>query len=163
MREESMLGKTARVKRILFVLVLCATFLGSTVPGTPALAQSTGTLKLMVGCCHPPSWLTNTRVDVAIIRPGVGQVDSDTGYTNGSGYVEFTFDTLQDADEAHVTVYGGGQGHGGHVYSWVESGSRDRGFWDLGITGDSGCADEWYDEEADIIKCVCDCSSWNED
>jgi hypothetical protein len=49
-------------------------------------------------------WLSDAKVDVTIYRPGKGEVDSNSGRTDDVGYVEFTFNDLESADQAKVTV-----------------------------------------------------------
>ncbi len=115
---------------------------------------STGTLKLVVVDCLGAGLISNARVDVAICRPGLGQVASSTGYTDDTGYVSFTFTVLQNGDEAHVAVTPQGQSiDSGHIYYW-HSGLRSEGYWSLSAEAESMCADGWYDERANTIQCL---------
>jgi hypothetical protein len=57
----------------------------------PAEVGQTGVLKLKVIRCLTPQWISGASVNVAIIRSGVGQVDSGSGTTDSQGYVEITF------------------------------------------------------------------------
>jgi hypothetical protein len=113
----------------------------------------TGVLKLKVRGCVGTNWLSNARIDVVIDRPGVGQVDSASGFTNSSGYIEFDFKSLQTSDEAHVTVTPSGQGaDSNHVYYWSLDDLTDE--WELGMSSDSLCSDSWYDSTSRIFLCV---------
>jgi hypothetical protein len=141
---------------MLRLLVLGASLLGFTVTARPSLAADTGDLKLMVARCEGGKWIDNAQVDVIIYRPGVGQVDAATAYTNSSGYVEFTFTDLEIGDEARTTVTPEGESpDSGHTYVWaMGSGDSAGGVWDLGITGDSLCSDGWYDQNNGIFECL---------
>lgn len=144
-----------RTSFVVWVLVLAAALLSAPILASGSMAAETGTLKLMVWGCRASGWLSNAAVSVSIIRPGSGQVDSDSGTTNGAGYVEFTFESLEGGDEAHVTVTPSGQASDSHhVYYWVVPEGRTEGSWALDTLVDSGCADDWYDQEAGIFKCA---------
>jgi hypothetical protein len=125
---------------------------------TAGSAQAdTGTLKLMVASCQTGEWLSDAQIDVLIYRPGVGQVDSGSGYTNSTGEFDMTFTSLVVGDQARVTVTPkNGSPDSGHVYYWA-SGSGDQlgGVFDINSIGDSICMDGWYDQGKDIIKCRC--------
>ena len=119
---------------------------------TPARSGTEGVLKLKVRTCAGTFWLSNAQVDVSIQRPGVGEVDSDTGWSDGSGYVEFTFSDLEGGDQAHVTVTPEGKDPDtDHTYYWIPPQLRIAGYWDLGIMSESICEDSWYDQENNII------------
>ncbi len=146
------------IRRITLAAALAAgaALLLDAVSAPACLAGETGTLKLKVRSCMGMIWLSNAEVDVVIYRPGSGQIDSATGYTSSSGYVEFTFDNLQQADQARVTVTpsGGGPADSGHTYYWIASSLLSPGQWDVGPDSDSICQDDWYDEGQNIIECV---------
>ena len=138
-------------------VVLSAIAIGIVLLGSPFTVTrcraDTGVLKLKVRSCVGTNWLSNARIDVVIDRPGVGQVDSASGYTNSSGYIEFSFKSLQTSDEAHVTVTPSGQGaDSNHVYYWNLDGLANE--WDLGVSSDSLCSDSWYDSTSRIFLCV---------
>jgi hypothetical protein len=140
---------------IVLVLVMGAALTTCPWTATPVRAGSTGVLKLHVVDCVGMYELTDARVDVLIHRPDGGTVGSGTGYTNGSGYVEFTFGDLENNDEAHVTVTPSGQSpDSNHMYYWIVPQGRSSGYWDLSFLGDSLCQDGWYDQKNDIIECV---------
>ena len=86
------------------ILVVALALLAASTVAPPALAGVRGLLKLKVQDCYGSSWLSGASVDVTIYRPGVGTVDSGSGTTNSTGYVEIEFDDLEDGDEAHVIV-----------------------------------------------------------
>jgi len=112
-------------------------------------------LKLKVCACAGMNWLNNALVEVGIYRQGSGQVDSDSGYTNSTGYIEFDFSNLEDLDEAHVTVTPSGQNpDSGHIYTWHAAGERAGGYWSINDETEDVCADTWYDEKENIIQCV---------
>ncbi|MCK4304515.1 MAG: hypothetical protein KAY24_09780 [Candidatus Eisenbacteria sp.] len=141
--------------RIAFIVLLILA--GSSLPVhrsgvEPAWAGETGVLKLMVKECGG-TWLDNVEVEVTIYRPGTGEIDSDSGYTD-VGYIEFEFNDLEDGDEARVTVEPNGSGSE-HTYYW-DDGSRHPSAWDIGLTLGGQCDDDWYDEEANVILCVCE-------
>jgi|GEM_PF-6734770 len=118
---------------------------------TPCRAD-TGDLKLKVRGCMGTNWLSNAKVDVVIYRPGTGKVDAATGHTDSSGYVKFTFTSLQSADEAHVTVTPVDKSpDANHRYTWDQGVAGD---FDLAAYGDSLCSDSWYDESNHVIECV---------
>lgn len=150
-----MLVRTYRTKALMSIVALCTTLLCVPFLSSTSWADATGTLMLKVWGCKTSNWISNAAVSVTVIRPGEGQIDSDSGYTDGSGYVEFTLDGLEAGDEAHVTVTPSGSGpDSDHVYYWVEPEGRVVGYWDTGVLGDSLCVDDWYDQEAGIIKCA---------
>jgi hypothetical protein len=153
--EGAMASRLNRTVSLVSILTLTAALLGAPMFSSNSEAASTGTLKLKVWGCRASGWISNAAVGVVIIRPGSGQVDSDSGYTNSTGYVEFTFDSLEDGDEAHVTVTpSGGEADGSHVYHWIGPQGRTAGYWDLDTLIDSLCADDWYDQGAGIFKCA---------
>jgi len=138
-----------KTRSVVLGAVLGAMLLCLLVPAVPSLAGDTGVLKLKIRPCASSNWLETAKVDVVIYRPGVGNVDSTTGYTNASGYAEFTFTDLENADQARVTVTPKEMSpDSGHTYYWVSSRA---GLWDLSAQGDSLCQDGWYDEENNII------------
>lgn len=140
---------------VVLALVLGTGLLSVLFPASPCLADTEGVLRLKVKDCQSSKWLVDARVDVLIYRPTVGYMDSDTGYTNGAGYVEFSFSDPEEADEARVTVTPKGQSpESGHVYYWTAPPGDGAGYWDVGIQGDSPCSDGWYDEGLRIIECV---------
>jgi hypothetical protein len=141
---------------MLRLLVLGASLLGFTGMATSSLAADKGVLKLMVARCEGEKWIDNAQVDVILYRPGVGQVDSALGYTNSSGYVEFTFASLEIGDEARTTVTPEGESADSrHTYVWAAGlGDQNDGSWDLGITGDSLCSDGWYDQNNRVFECL---------
>lgn len=145
-----------RVATMLRLLVLGASLLGFTGMATSSLASDKSVLKLMVARCEGEKWIDNAQVDVIIYRPGVGQIDSATGYTNSSGYVEFTFASLAIGDEARTTVTPEGESPDSrHTYVWtMGSGDSAGGVWDLGTTGDSLCSDGWYDQNNRVFECL---------
>jgi hypothetical protein len=135
-------------------LLLCLLMIGSAFVSTPARADQ-GVLKLMVLDCETSEPIDGAVVDVIIWRPGVGEIDSASGET-ADGYVEFTFDGLQDDDKAHVTVTP--EGHDpdpSHCYYWVKP-PKDAGAWDLGVLLDSfgQCGDGWWDKDNGIFSCL---------
>jgi hypothetical protein len=145
-----------RADTMLRLLVLGASLFGLTMTATSSLAAEKGVLKLMVARCEGEKWIDNARVDVIIYRPGVGQIDSATGYTNSSGYVEFTLGGLAIGDEARTTVTPEGESADSrHTYVWTMGpGDESSGVWDLGITGDSLCSDGWYDQTNRVFECL---------
>ena len=57
---------------------------------------------------------------------GCGKIDSDSGYTNSVGYIEFTFTGLEDGDQAHVTVTPSGDDpDDSHAHVRVHDDGRD--------------------------------------
>jgi hypothetical protein len=135
--------------------VICAVLLGLFASAVPCLAGESGVLKLKVRLCDGRGWLSDAEVDVTIYRPGEGEVDSASGYTDGDGYIDFTFTDLENADQARVTVTPEGKPpDDGHIYYWVSGGRA--GWWDLGIQGESTCEDSYYDEGANIILLLYD-------
>ena len=121
---------------------------------TASLADDAGTLKLKVNRCPNTGWISGARVDVVVTRVNVGQIDSAAAYTDGKGYVEFTFTNLQGGDQATVTVTPSGESSDpNHWYRWVSGGGRSTGIWDLDINYDAPCADSWSDQTNDIILC----------
>jgi hypothetical protein len=141
-------------------VVRCAVFgtvlLGLLASSVPCTAGQSGDLKLKVRLCVGRDWLSGAEVDVVIYRPGVGEVDSDNGYTDGEGYIDFTFTDLENGDQAKVTVTPEGMPPDeGHIYYW-NSGEGRAGWWDLGIQGESICKDSWYDEQNNIILLLYD-------
>jgi hypothetical protein len=144
-----------RVASMVWLLALGALMLGFTVTATSSLAADTGNLKLMVARCDGGRWIANAQVDVIIYRPGTGQVDSATGSTNSSGYVEFTFTNLEIGDEARTTVTPEGEdSDSGHTYVWTMwPGDSAGGVWDLDVSVDSLCSDGWYNQNNGIIEC----------
>jgi hypothetical protein len=150
-----MFKNIARRFRIGLVLVTMGVALVGLSASRPARASDTGVLKLKVQWCAGSSWVTYGQVDVVITRPGVGQIDSDSGTTDNSGYVEFTFDSLENGDQAHVTVTPSGHDpDDSHVYYWVHDDDHAEVSWDLGIQGDSSCQDGYYNEKLNIILCL---------
>ena len=145
-----------RVATMLRLLVLGASLLGFTGTATSSLAAEKSVLKLMVARCEGGGSIGSAKVDVIIYRPGVGQVDSATGYTNSSGYVEFTFASLEIGDQARTTVTPKGESaDSGHTYvRTMGPGDESSGVWDLGITGDSLCSDGWYDQNNRVFECL---------
>jgi hypothetical protein len=145
-----------RVATTLRLLVLGTVLLGFSGMATSSLADDTGVLKLRVARCDGGKLINNAKVDVIIYRPGLGQVDSAAGYTNGSGYVEFTFTSLEIGDEARTTVTPSGESADtGHTYFWIMgAGDSGGGVWDLGTTGDSMCSDTWYEQSNGIFECL---------
>jgi hypothetical protein len=135
------------------LLCLLAVLLLALAPGRNAAAD-TGTLKLKVQRCVGSGWLSDARIDVSVTRSGAGEIASATGYTNSSGYVEFTFSNIQTDDQAQVTVTPSGEhADGNHSYVWKLN-QQHIGFWDLSATTDSGCSDGIYDPDENIILCV---------
>lgn len=131
--------------------ILCAGLLAA----GPALASDTGVLKLKVQRCFGSNWIGNAQVSVSIVRPGAGEVDSDSGTTDSIGYAEFTFNDLEDGDEAHVTITPGGDTpDASHVYYWTEDESRSEMDFDLGPVYDAICQDGWYEEKDRIFLCL---------
>jgi hypothetical protein len=117
-----------------------------------ACLADTGVLKLKVRQCVGTNWISGAEVDVSIYRPGVGQVDSATGYTSATGYVQFSFSSLQSGDEAHVTVTPSGhKSDSGHLYVWDQDIASE---FDVSMSTDSLCSDGWYDQSNHIILCV---------
>ena len=115
----------------------------------------TGVLKLKVMRCSGSGWLSGARIDVSVTRSGQGVIDSTTGYTNSSGYVDFTFTNLESGDESHVTVTPSGENpDSSHVYVWEFSQGYGGVGWDVGDTTDADCSDYWYDERNDILLCL---------
>lgn len=159
-----MTNRILRMVSFMPVLLLIAALMCAPILASSGQAASAGTLKLMVWGCKGSGWLSNAAVGVGIVRPGAGLVDSDSGYTNSSGYVEFTFDDLENGDQAHVTVTASGSGpDSDHIYYWIVPQGRSAGYWDLDGMEDSGCTDDWYDQEAGIIKCAYDLPDSQED
>lgn len=147
------MSANARFPARSILLLALAVITMSAVPARPCAAD-TGTLKLKVMRCLTPQWISGARVDVDIERPGVGRVDGATGYTDNVGYVEFTLNSLQDKDEAKVTVTPSGETpDANHVYFWRSRQERSPGIWDLTAT-DFVCSDGWYDQTSDIIECM---------
>lgn len=138
------------------LLVLGALLLGLAVIATSGLAADTGVLKLHVARCMGGGAIDKAQVDVIIYRPGVGQVDGATGYTNSAGYVEFTFTSLAIGDEARTTVTPDGESpDAGHTYVWTTGpGDVGGGEFDLGSEEDSMCSDGWYDLSNRIFECL---------
>lgn len=121
----------------------------------PAQAGSSGVLKLKVRQCYGSSWMSGASADVTIYRPGVGNVDFGSGTTNSAGYVEVSFDDLEDGDEAHVLVTpAGDMPSSNHTYYWANPDDREPGLFDVGILGDDACPDGWYDQINNIILCL---------
>lgn len=125
-----------------------------TLSAATAGAAGTGTLMLMVTDCGDKA-IDQALVEVVLWRPGYGEIASDSDYTD-NGYVEFEFSSVQDEDQARVTVTPPGcNPDAGHVFYWKTSGlPQDPGEWDLGVTIDSICVDGWWDKDAGIIQCV---------
>jgi hypothetical protein len=146
----------SRVALMLRILVLGGSLLGFTGMATSSLASDKSALKLMVARCDGEKWLENAQVDVIIYRPGVGQIDAATAYTNSSGYVEFSFASLAIGDEARTTVTPDDESpDSGHTYYWTMGpGDESSGVWDLGVTGDSSCSDGWYDQNNRVFECL---------
>jgi hypothetical protein len=137
---------------------LCATlfavFLCAMLVSPPCRAGETGMLKLKVRPCASNNWLVGAAVEVSIQRSGAGEVDSAKGTTDGAGYVEFTFTSLEGDDEAHVTVTpNGASSDPNHVYYWIASRGRTGGLFDLAPGSDSFCDDAWYDFPNQILLC----------
>lgn len=145
-----------RVASMVRLLVAGASLLGLAAMATSGLAADTGALKLNVARCVGGGAIAEAQVDVIIYRPGVGQVDSATGYTNTAGYVEFTFTSLEIGDEARTTVTPDGESpDAGHTYVWTtRPGDAGGGDFDLGTQGDSMCSDGWYDLSNRIFECL---------
>lgn len=149
-----MLFRSFRITSILIAGLLASLLLSAAGVRTCS-AGDTGILKLKVRTCYSTNWLSNAAVNVSIYRPGVGEVDSAAGSTNGSGYVEFTFYDLVGADQARVTVTPNGLSpDSGHTYYWIPGRGREPGIFDLGIMGMSVCQDGWYDETNNVILCL---------
>lgn len=130
--------------------ILVVALIALLAPTLPCSAGDTGDLKLKVRHCAGTYWLAGAEVDVIIYRPGVGEVDSDSGTTDKVGYVSITFTDLEHGDEARVTVTPKGMSpDDDHTYYWTSLGKA--GLWDIEMAGDSLCEDDWYDEENNII------------
>ena len=97
-------------------------------------------LKLMVTTCAG-SALDGALVEVEIYRPGSGQIDSDSGYTD-EGYLEFEFTDLEEDDEARVEATPSGMPASTHTYTWVWDEGQQKGAWELGRDMKGGCDDE---------------------
>ncbi len=131
--------------------VLFVTALLSGGSSTAVLAD-TGVLKLKVRACVGTNWISGAEVDVSIYRPGVGQVDSATGHTDGSGYIQFSFDSLDRGDEARVTVTPSGhKPDSKHLYVWDE-GIADE--FEVSESSSPLCSDGWFDQSNHVILCV---------
>jgi hypothetical protein len=120
----------------------------------PALGDDNVDLQLKV-CTCTGTWLSNAEVEAVVYRPGVGQIDSDSGYTDGSGNICLQFDGLQHEDEAHVTVTPqGGSPDPDHRYAWDSNdGEGDTAHWDILPGLQKQCPDDWFDEANNIIRC----------
>lgn len=121
----------------------------------PAWAGSPGQLQLRVARCSNGAWVSGAAVDVQIYHPsGGGPVAYGSGTTNGDGYVTINFSDLEDGDEAHVVVTPSGESSdSGHVFYWVDPDDRDAGIFDLGVTTDQSCTDDWFNQSSNIIRC----------
>lgn len=109
-------------------------------------------LKLKVIRCLTPVWISNAQVSAVIYRQGSGQIGSDSGTTNTSGYVELSFDDVEAGDNAVVTVTPNGEGaDGDHQFSCVDDG-RGSCAWSVGPQGNKSCVDSWYDQANQIIQ-----------
>jgi hypothetical protein len=116
-------------------------------------AADTGTLKLKVMRCAGSGWLSGAQIDVSVTRSEI-EIDSATGSTNSSGYVEFTFSGLQTGDAAHVTVTPNGESpDSSHVYIWRYSETIGSIVFDVSDS-DVSCSDYWYSEEKQILLCL---------
>lgn len=120
-----------------------------------AFAGSPGQLKLRVARCSNGAWIANAAVSVQIYHAsGGGPGDVGSGTTDGNGYVTISFTSLEDDDEAHVTVTPSGENADpSHIYQWLDPEDRDAGGWDLGLMLDQTCTDDWYDQTNNIILC----------
>ncbi len=119
-----------------------------------AEAGDTGTLKLKVQRCLG-SWISGADIDVTIYRPGTGNVDSGSGTTGVSGYVEIVFDDLELGDQALVTVTPVNEDpDSDHTYYWLDPDSRADLEWSLDALTDDACEDGWYDQSRNVILCL---------
>jgi hypothetical protein len=120
----------------------------------PAQGSETAVLRLKV-CTCAGSWLSGAEVEASIHRPGEGQVDLASGYTDNDGYICLRFDDLVDHDEAHVTVTpAGGSPDPNHRYEWIsEEGEGDTPHWDILPDLQRGCSDDWFEGTKKIIRC----------
>jgi hypothetical protein len=135
--------------RILLMLGCALLLVGSVQPA----GADTGVLKLKVMRCSGSGWLTGAQVDVSVTRSG-SEIASATDYTNGSGYVEFTFSNLRTGDQAHVTVTPNGESpDSSHVYYWRFQEELGGLAWDISDV-DVSCSDYWFDEKNDVILCL---------
>lgn len=135
---------------VFVTLILCAAlFLGEV-----AEAGDTGTLKLKVQRCLG-SWIAGADIDVTIYRPGTGNVDSGSGTTGLSGYVEIVFDDLELGDQALVTVTPVNEDpDSDHTYYWLDPDDRQDAAWSLDALTDDTCDDGWYDQSRNVILCL---------
>lgn len=141
---------TSTIGLSLPLFICLALALGILTPGT-SWAGDPGVLKLMVTDCFDNP-LDNHAVEVSINRPGYGEIDTDSGYTD-NGYIEFGFSDLEDGDQARVSA--GPEGFDvAHVYTYVANG--DQGEFDIGSQPNGTCADGWWDMGENIIQCKCD-------
>jgi len=133
------------------LILFAALFLGEV-----AEAGDTGTLTLKVQRCLG-SWIAGAAIDVTIYRPGTGNVDSGSGTSGLSGYVEIVFDDLEVGDQALVTVTPVNEDpDSGHIYYWINPDDREVNIWDLTAEYDDTCDDGWYDQSRNIILCIYD-------
>jgi len=154
--KEGIVGvKDSRAASVLRLFVFGASLLSFASMTTSSVAAENGVLKLMVGRCQGAQWIGQGKGRRHHLSSGVGQVDSATGYTNSSGYVEIAFTSLEIGDEARTTVTPKARAGRGHTYVWVMGqGDEYGGVWDLGTTGDSLCSDGWYDPNNRIFECL---------
>ncbi|MBD3236387.1 MAG: hypothetical protein GF330_06775 [Candidatus Eisenbacteria bacterium] len=120
-----------------------------------AYASGAEDLKLMVLDCFTEEKIDSALVEVVLWRSGQGQIDSDSDYTD-EGYVEFSFDDLEDDDEARVTVTPpDGNADASHTYYWVEGEDpQNPDGWDLAGTLDDLCEDGWWDRRNHVFECL---------
>ncbi len=125
---------------MLFLMLVCV---GPALPGDP------GILKLKICDCGG-SELSGAYVEVTVERDGYGEVATDDGYSNGGGHISFSFGSLEEGDEAHVTVTPvGGNPDDSHTYVWSDNGDSTSE-WDLVLDG-STCGDGWFNNPQNII------------
>jgi len=152
-KEDTMLSNLGRVGLCAWLFTAAIVLLAA--GGVAPAAAESGTLKLMVTDCFTSEQIDNARVEVVIWREGVGKVDTASGYTE-DGYIEFTFDDLEDEDKARVSATPSGQGTDSrHTYFWNSGDPPQRGgAWDLTIGLDGICEDVWWDKDEGILGCV---------
>ncbi len=129
--------------------LLLLTLLASSVSS----AQAGDYLRLTVTDCNGQV-IDGALIEVTLYRLGVGDIDSDSGYTDGSGRAAFYFDDLEAGDEAHVVVTPAGQEpDGDHVYTYKGGGQDDLTAWDLGQQVPNSCSDFWG-KQYRYIHCI---------
>lgn len=119
---------------------------------TAAPAGETGVLMLTVLRCSTSNPIQGAAVDVILYRTGVGQIDSASGTTTSTGYVEFTFDDLEPLDQARVTITPSGESPDQHTFYWIVPDGRTLGHWDVNELATETCNDGLVDKSG-VIRC----------